>query len=73
MADLAVKGFDIAKSAAIKTAIFAFHPGLALAEMIAPDWQQVLTEIAMMMAWVFIAGQELSLLLAALLGPIAFA
>lgn len=73
MEGLAVKGFDIAASAAYKTALFAINPGLALAEMIAPDWQQVLTEIAMMMAWIFIAGQELSLLLAALLGPIAFA
>ncbi|UJB73094.1 hypothetical protein HRE53_30735 (plasmid) [Acaryochloris sp. 'Moss Beach'] len=69
MEGLAVKGFDIAASAAYKTALFAINPGLALAEMIAPDWQQVLTEIAMMMAWIFIASQELSLLLAALLGP----
>lgn len=71
--DLAAKGFDIAKTAAVKTAIFALHPGLSLVDLIVPDWQVILTEIAMIMAWAFVAGQELSLLLAALLGPIAFA
>lgn len=73
VSDLAAKGFDIAKTAAFKTALFALHPGLALVDLITPDWQTILTEIAMIMAWAFVAGQELSLLLAALLGPIAFA
>ena len=73
IAELGSKGFDIAKTAAAKTALFAINPGLSLVDMIVPDWQTILTEIAMIMAWAFVAAQELSLLLAALLGPIAFA
>lgn len=68
-AELAVKGFDTA----VDAAIMLISPGAALAKLIASEWQDILTEIAMVMAWIFVAGQELALLLAALLGPIAFA
>lgn len=71
--EMASKGFDAAIAAGKTTALFAINPGFALAEMILPDWQTILTEVAMIMAWAFVAGQELSLLLAALMGPIAFA